>query len=112
MPDPLRIDLEPPYYAVIFSSSRTSGDHGYEETASRMAELAATMPGYLGIESARSADGVGLTVSYWRDEASIANWKQHVDHLAAQRRGIRDWYERYEVRIAKVERAYRGPQGR
>ena len=50
------LQLKPPYYAVIFTSHRTSEDTGYGSTADRMAELAATMPGYLGIESARGAD--------------------------------------------------------
>jgi hypothetical protein len=31
----------PPYYAVIFSSVRTDGDHGYGAMADRMVELAA-----------------------------------------------------------------------
>ncbi len=103
------LGLEPPYYAVIFPSLRTAGEQGYEETARRMAELANTMPGYLGIESARSSDGFGITVSYWRDEASIAHWKRHLEHAVAQERGKREWYQHYELRIAKVERAYSGP---
>jgi heme-degrading monooxygenase HmoA len=109
---PFALDLQPPYYAVIFPSLRTPGDRGYEETAGRMQELAKTMPGYLGIESARSADGFGITVSYWRDEASIAQWKRHMDHALAQEQGKREWYQHYELRIARVERAYSGPEGR
>ena len=31
---------KPPYYAVIFTSIRTDGDHGYAEMADRMIELA------------------------------------------------------------------------
>ena len=104
-------NLQPPYYAVIFSSSIANAD-GYAEAAQRMVELAATMPGYLGIESARGADGFGITVSYWRDEESIMNWRKHVEHLEAQARGKRDWYQHYELRVAKVERAYTGPEGR
>ena len=70
------------------------------------------MPGYLGIESARGADGVGITVSYWASEADIANWKRHTEHRTAQDRGKKQWYEHYELRVAKVERAYNGPAGR
>jgi heme-degrading monooxygenase HmoA len=95
---------EPPYYAVIFSSLRTAGDQGYGEMAERMLELARAQPGYLGVESARGADGLGITVSYWRDEESIARWKRHAEHLVAQARGKRVWYEAYELRVARVER--------
>jgi heme-degrading monooxygenase HmoA len=99
--------LRPPYYAVIFTSQRNREDlEGYAEAAARMLELAGQQPGYLGVESVRDADGVGITVSYWRDEASILAWKQHAEHAATRDRGRRDWYTRYITRVAKVERAY------
>lgn len=95
---------EPPYYAVIFSTVRTEGDNGYGAMAAAMEALAASQPGYLGMESAR--DGLGLTVSYWRDLESIAAWKRVADHVAAQRLGRERWYAAYRVRIARVEREY------
>lgn len=106
------MNVEPPYYAVIFSSKRTDGDRDYEATAERMVELARGMPGFLGIESVRGADGFGITVSYWRDEASIAAWRQHGEHAIAQERGRREWYVHYDIRIARVEKAYSGPTRR
>lgn len=97
---------EPPYFAVIFTSLRTEGDRGYGAMADRMVELAMKQPGFLGVESARGTDGVGITVSYWRDEASIVAWKRDEEHRVAQRAGRETWYARYRVRVAKVERAY------
>lgn len=96
----------PPYFAVIFTSRRTDGDRGYAAMARRMEELGAGYAGFLGLESARGADGVGITVSYWRDEAAIVAWKRDAEHLQAQRGGKETWYEAYEVRVARVERAY------
>ena len=102
-----RIDAEPPYYAVIFTSLRPSGDdEAYGEAAARMMELAAAMPGYLGVESARDADGTGITVSYWRDLDAIRAWKRDAEHMEAQRLGRLRWYDRYSLRVAKVERDY------
>lgn len=99
----------PPYYVVCFSSRRTKTDaEGYGYMAKAMVELAAKQPGFLGIESARGSDGFGITNSYWRSEESIRRWKADVDHIAAQRAGAERWYEVYEVRIARVERAYGG----
>ena len=72
----------------------------------RMVELAAKQQGYLGAESVRNADGFGITVSYWQDEASIVAWKRHAEHQVAQETGQTRWYEHYETRVAKVERAY------
>jgi heme-degrading monooxygenase HmoA len=98
---------EPPYYAVVFSSRRNDADaEGYCAAAERMLELASQQPGYLGAESARDASGFGITVSYWRDEAAIRAWKHQAEHAATRARGRADWYERYELRVAKVERAY------
>ncbi len=98
---------EPPYYAVIFTNQRTAEDDtGYGETAARMEALAATMPGYLGIESARDEAGFAVTVSYWETEEAIANWKRNTEHLEARNKGRSDWYKDYTVRVAKVERAY------
>lgn len=100
----------PPYYAVIFTSKRTSGDNGYGTTADRMVRLAKEQPGYLGMESARGSDGIGITVSYWSDPAAIRAWKAVDEHQKAQEGGKASWYEHYEVRIAKVERAYSMPK--
>jgi len=97
---------KPPYYAVIFTSHRTEGDRGYGAMAARMEELAAGQPGFLGIESARGADGFGITVSYWSSEEAIAAWKAHLEHKPAQQAGQRTWYADYQIRVAKVERDY------
>lgn len=95
---------EPPYTAVIFTSLRTAGDHGYAAMAERMEQLAAEQPGYLGIEAAR--EELGVTVSYWRDEESARAWKRVAAHAVAQRRGRETWYADYRVRVATVTREY------
>ena len=105
---PLAGTPEPPYVAVVFSSVRTGPDAGYAAMSARMDELAARQPGYLGIESARDADGFGITVSYWADEDAAKAWKQVAEHLVAQRRGRGVWYADYRVRVAVVRREY-GP---
>lgn len=104
---------KPPYYAVIFSNQHTGKDaEGYAEMAGRMDELAATMPGYLGIESVRDADGAAITVSYWQSEEAIRNWRTNAEHRIARETGKSTWYQHYELRVAKVERAYNGPENR
>jgi heme-degrading monooxygenase HmoA len=98
---------EPPYYAVIFTSLRTPADAaGYAVAADRMALLARQQPGFLGIESARGADGLGITVSYWTSEEVIRAWREQAEHQLAQAAGREKWYAAYELRVARVERAY------
>ena len=96
----------PPYYAVIFTSRRSGGDDGYGAAADRMVALAAEMDGFLGIESVRDGRGLGITVSYWRDEAAIAAWKAQAEHAEVRERGRAFWYRQFELRVARVERAY------
>jgi heme-degrading monooxygenase HmoA len=99
----------PPYYAVIFTSTRTAIDEGYGAVADRMVELASQQPGFLGVESTRGADGLGITVSYWESEHAIRAWHANAEHRIAQLTGRRKWYEHFETRVARVERAYSGP---
>lgn len=102
-PAALACTPEPPYYAVIFTSKRSTADEqAYGVVARRMVDLGARYEGFLGIESVRGADGVGITVSYWRDEAAILAWKRDTEHEKAQRAGRDAWYERYEVRVARA----------
>ena len=75
MPSTLAETPAPPYYAVIFTSLRAEGDRGYGHMADRMVELAAQQPGFLGVETVRGGDGLGITVSYWSSEAAITAWK-------------------------------------
>lgn len=103
---------EPPYYAVIFTSQRREGDDGYGAMAEAMWKMALQQPGCLGAESARGANGLGITVAYFTDGAAIAAWKANAAHLRAQQLGKEQRYAHYELRVAKVERAYGGPEGR
>jgi heme-degrading monooxygenase HmoA len=96
-----------PYFAVIFSSVRTSQDHdAYEIMAERMIELAKGQNGFLGVESLRDDSGFGMTVSYWQSEESIKAWRLNSEHLEAQKLGLAKWYKAMTTRICKVERDY------
>ena len=96
---------EPPYYAVIFTSIHTGFSLAeYNAVATLMFTLAAEQPGYLGVETAHAE--VGITVSYWNDEESIRTWREHLEHTVVRERGRSEWYSRYALRVARVERAY------
>ena len=94
----------PPYYAVIFSSVRTTDNAGYAETNAFMNELALQQKGFLGMENACS--DIGISISYWSNLEAIKKWKENLDHQKAQVEGQKTWYRQYKVRIAKVERDY------
>ena len=93
-----------PYYAVIFTNVLTDNAEGYSEMADAMEQLASKQPGYLDFEHAR--DTLGISISYWTSLEAIANWKENVEHLHAQKIGKDQWYKWYRVRVCKVERDY------
>jgi len=74
-----------------------------------MVELASQQPGFLGVESVRATDGFGITVSYWTSGEAIAGVESQRRSSRAQEKGKQKWYEHYELRVAKVKRAYAKP---
>ncbi|MFJ7978794.1 antibiotic biosynthesis monooxygenase family protein [Lysinibacillus xylanilyticus] len=95
------------YYAVIFTSKRTVEDgEGYAKMAEVMDELAQKQPGFIRVESARNADGKGITVSYWESLEAIQAWRENSKHLVAQQFGKEKWYMQYNVEICQVIKDY------
>lgn len=93
--------------AVIFATRRTDVDAaGYRAAAAAMDARAATRPGYRGVDSVRDADGNGITVSYWADEAAAIAWRDDPEHAAIRERGRERWYRDYRVTVCTVTRAY------
>jgi heme-degrading monooxygenase HmoA len=98
--------------AVIFLSRRADADpEGYAVAAEAMEGRAAGMDGYLGIDSVRDADGSGITISWWRDEAAAIAWRDDPEHVRIRDRGRAVWYDSYRVVIATVERSYDWARG-
>ncbi|KAN0039158.1 hypothetical protein ACTA71_001352 [Dictyostelium dimigraforme] len=96
------------YYACIFSSIRTlEYNEEYNKMADEMDELAKLQDGYLGMESSRDKENnFGITVSYWESFKSIKDWKDNSNHKIAQKYGITNWYEHYEIRVCEVKYSY------
>jgi heme-degrading monooxygenase HmoA len=93
--------------AVIFVSQRTTRDEpGYHEASAAMATLAAAQPGYRGMTSVRDAAGLGITVSYWADDASAKAWRDHPEHERTREAGRDRWYAHYTIDVATVTRGY------
>ncbi len=93
--------------AVIFVAQRTADDDaGYAKAAQAMDKLAREQTGYVAIDSVRDADGLGITVSYWADEAATKAWRDHPEHTAIRDAGRGRWYSDYSLHVAAVTRSY------
>jgi heme-degrading monooxygenase HmoA len=94
--------------AVIFMSRRNGADEaGYSTAAAAMERLAAVQPGYLGFVSTRGADGIGIAVSYWQDDAAARAWRDQPEHARIRDLGRSRWYDSYSLAVAAVERSYK-----
>ena len=93
--------------AVIFVSERTlADDAGYALAADAMAGLAKAQSGYLGVDTARGEDRIGITVSYWADEEAARAWRDHPEHKAIRDAGRNRWYSWYDLHVASITRSH------
>ena len=96
-------------YAVIFEVEIQEGKKDqYLSIAAHLKEQLVSMPGFLSIERFESLvnEGKLLSLSFWKDEESLLNWKKNIDHMAAQTKGRDSVFKDYRIRIAKVQRDY------
>jgi heme-degrading monooxygenase HmoA len=93
---------------VAFVSRRTvEHDDAYHEVAERMEQLARAQPGFVDLVSVRDPiTRQGITLAYFTNEDAVRAWRDHPEHREAQRRGILDFYEDYEVTVSSVTRQY------
>jgi heme-degrading monooxygenase HmoA len=93
--------------SVIFIAQRSDkDDEGYARAAAAMDALAQQQPGYIGMDSVRGHDGLGITVSYWRSDTDAKAWRDHPEHKAVRDAGRDQWYTSYSLHVAEVTRSY------
>jgi len=93
--------------AVIFEAdARPEAQERYLQLAAELSPLLAQTPGFIAIERFRSLSTPGkiLSLSWWQDEQAVAQWKQHLQHQAAQTEGKQSIFSHYRIRVAEVMR--------
>lgn len=80
----------------------------YLDIAAELRPLLDTIDGFVSIERFQSLSSPGkiLSLSIWRDEGAIAQWRALDPHRSAQTRGRTVVFEDYRLRIAGVIRDY------
>lgn len=95
--------------AVIFEAEARPGhQQDYLDIASELHALLDEQDGFIAIERFQSLKNPGkvLSLSFWRDESSIAAWRRQDAHRHAQRAGRAQLFTDYRLRIASVLRDY------
>lgn len=95
--------------AVIFEAETTAETQAeYLDLAAGLRPLLAQIDGFISIERFKSLTIPGkiLSLSFWRDEAAIAQWRNLPEHRAVQAAGRDHVFTAYRLRIAGVLRDY------
>ena len=101
-------------HAVIFEvEPEPERRQDYLDIAARLRPELEKIDGFISIERFQSLTDPArlLSLSWWRDEAAVAEWRRFEQHRAAQRAGRERIFRDYRLRVAQVLRDY-GPQDR
>jgi heme-degrading monooxygenase HmoA len=95
--------------AVIFEAQPREGQQeAYLSIAAALRPELERFDGFISIERFQSFNEPGkiLSLSWWRDEASVSQWRRFESHRAAQRAGRERIFLDYRLRVAEVLRDY------
>ncbi len=88
---------------VFRSRLRPGAEPDYLPLAKRMLTLASAMPGFVDFKSFTADDGERVSIVIFADAAAHDAWRDHPEHVAAQRRGKSDLYESFDISVSRCE---------
>ena len=93
-------------YTATFTFAKREFDDSFHALDQVIAQIAKSIPGYLGEESWENpTTGLICTVYYWASLDALQQLIEHPTHLAAKQRQDQ-WLSGYQVTIAQVLRSY------
>lgn len=95
--------------AVIFEVEPDPAQRqAYLDIAASLRAQLEAIDGFVSVERFESLSSPGriLSLSFWRDEAAVAQWRTLESHRAAQARGRAGVFRNYRLRVAQVLRDY------
>ena len=95
--------------AVIFEAIPHEGrKDAYLDAAARLRPLLEKMDGFISVERFESLTQPGkiLSLSMWRDEAAVRQWRNVEEHRRIQEAGRKAIFKDYRLRVAQVLRDY------
>ena len=92
---------------ALFRSRLRPGQQGeYREVAVRMLELARAMPGFVGFKTFAADDGERISVVEFESLGALEAWRDHEEHMDAQRAGRERFYSDYRLQVGELIRDY------
>jgi len=90
----------------VYPSKEGKGE--YLAIASRLKEFLKDRPGFISIERFQSLadENKLLSLSFWESEEAVQSWRNLLEHRMAQKKGMKELFEKYRIRVAQVLRDY------
>ncbi len=76
----------------------------YLAMANRMHEIAKTMPGYVSDKDFVAEDGERVTVVEFESEEAMRAWRQHPEHIMAQKKARAVYFSSYRIQVCELLR--------
>ena len=96
-------------FAVIFEvEPEKECAQEYFDLAAELQPELGKIDGFISVErfSSMHNEGKYLSVSFWRDENALNQWREHLGHRDAQEKGLNEIFRNYRIRVAEVIRDY------
>ena len=96
-------------FAVIFEvEPENECAQEYFDLATELRPELEKIDGFVSVERFTSMynEGKYLSVSFWRDENALNQWREHLGHREAQKKGLNKIFRNYRIRVAEVIRDY------
>jgi heme-degrading monooxygenase HmoA len=96
---------------MVLTVFRTTMKPGFdadeaERLGARMYEIATAMPGFVSYREFSGADGESVALVEFETADALAAWRNHPEHVEAQRIGRERLFSAYRVQVCIVERDY------
>jgi heme-degrading monooxygenase HmoA len=94
---------------VVFQVTLRDGQaRAYLDLAAALRAEVERVDGFVSVERFESLSTPGklVSISYWRDQAAVAAWREQRRHRAAQERGKGDIFADFRISVAEVVRDY------
>lgn len=98
---------------VIFRTRLRAGvEKEIEALGAQMYELASSMPGFISYREYGAADGESVAIVEFESPETLATWREHPEHKAAQELGRQRFFAEYRIQVCSPIREYSYPPNR
>jgi heme-degrading monooxygenase HmoA len=90
---------------VVFRSRIRPGvDESFHALRDKMFEIAESMPGFISYKAFFAEDGERVSIHEWESAEHLRAWREHPEHVKAQKQGRVEYYEEYTSLVCETLR--------